>query len=139
MGAHLLPLPVAALSSSFLNPKFAVRKRRRFNHSPPAAAPRWDSNAETVRTRRFRFNNFLSDDDDGEDYESDFRREEGKRTWWSDDAEFELWEESPDGFDVIFKVRVKIFNYFFFVWDWIKLFSKNAQVFITPHVVAEKK
>lgn len=117
MGAQLLPLPVTATAppppSPFLNLKFPVPKRRRFANSPPTAAPRWDSNAETVRTQRFRFNDFVSDDDDDddEDYEFDFGRKEEQRTWWfddspgiDDDGEFEFWEESVDGFGVVFKV-----------------------------------
>ena len=121
MGAQLLPLPVTATAppppSPFQNLKFPVPKRRRFANSPPTAAPRWDSNAETVRTQRFRFNDFVSDDDDDddEDYEFDFGRKEEQRTWWfddspgiDDDGEFEFWEESVDGFGVVFKVQTQV-------------------------------
>lgn len=130
MGAHLLPLPIMAAAppppSPFLNPKFPVPKRRRYKNSPPTAAPRWDSNAETVRSRRFRFNDFLSDDndDDDEDYEFNFGRKGEQRTWWSDDGEFEFWEESVDGFEVVYKVQINII-YLFFPWIYLVLLSTH--------------
>lgn len=126
MGAQLLSLPITAPSpppsSLFLNLKFLFPKRRRITNFPPSASPRWDSNAETVRTQRFRFNDFLSDDD--EDYEFDFGRKKKQRTWWSDDSpgsdddgDFESWEESADGLGVVFKVQTCQFIY---MWDAIR-------------------
>ncbi|KAI9078778.1 hypothetical protein K1719_039236 [Acacia pycnantha] len=67
--------------------------------------PRWDSNAETVRDRKFNFNfrGKGADDDDDEEYEKK------RRWWWSDEPqEFEeetswTWEDAIDSV-WIFKV-----------------------------------
>lgn len=56
----------------------------------------WDSNAEGVRTGKFRFRDEAFDDDDDDDDER-FRRRK-KRSWWSDYQSSEFDDES-DFFD----------------------------------------
>ncbi|GAB4835465.1 hypothetical protein Ancab_000373 [Ancistrocladus abbreviatus] len=73
-----------------------------------------DSNAETVRTERFKFSDKYDFADEG-GYTIGYGSREKRRNWWSDDAfdseededegeeEFWLWEDSG-GIDWIFKV-----------------------------------
>lgn len=69
--------------------------------------PRWDSNAETVRDRKFNFNFRGKGAEDDYDDEEEYGKK--RRWWWSDEPpEFEddtswTWEEAIDGI-WIFKV-----------------------------------
>lgn len=91
--------------------------------------PIWDSNAESVRTGRFRFRDQAFDEE-----ETDGRfRPRKKRSWWSDDPsefeeESELFDEESSPWNRIWFVKVGSFSFqklisfvFFFFFSFCPL------------------
>ncbi|GAB2277233.1 hypothetical protein Dimus_011940 [Dionaea muscipula] len=106
MGARLLQLaPPASSPTQPLSPKPAISPsclswppNTRCSATKPGSGggrPRWDSNAETIRTGRFKFNDEYDASDDSIRFGSSHRR----RKWWSDDGSGVEDEEDDDDGD----------------------------------------